>query len=96
MGLEPTVDVETMIGLTREGMKRFAPDAALYIRPMYWAEAGGYHVGAARSRLDALPAHALRDADAAADRLFRHALALPPAERGIDADRRQGGLPLSQ
>ena len=40
LGLEPTVDVETMIGLTREGMKRFAPDAALYIRPMYWAEAG--------------------------------------------------------
>ena len=42
MGLEPTVDVETMIGLTREGMKRFAPDVALYIRPMYWAEAGGF------------------------------------------------------
>jgi branched-chain amino acid aminotransferase len=42
MGLEPTVDVETMVGLTREGMKRFAPDAALYIRPMYWAEAGGF------------------------------------------------------
>jgi branched-chain amino acid aminotransferase len=42
MGLEPTVDVETMVGLTRDGMKRFAPDAALYIRPMYWAEQGGY------------------------------------------------------
>jgi branched-chain amino acid aminotransferase len=42
MGLEPTVDAETMVGLTRDGMKRFAPDAALYIRPMYWAEAGGY------------------------------------------------------
>ena len=62
-----------MLGLTREGMKRFAPDAALYIRPMYWAEAGRLPVGAARSGLDALPAHALRDADAAADRLFRHA-----------------------
>jgi branched-chain amino acid aminotransferase len=42
LGLRPTVDVETMIGLTREGAKRFSPDAALYIRPMYWAEQGGF------------------------------------------------------
>ena len=42
LGLAPDVDVDTMVGLTREGMKRFAPDAALYIRPMYWAEQGGY------------------------------------------------------
>lgn len=42
LGLRPTVDVETMIELTREGAKRFSPDAALYIRPMYWAERGGF------------------------------------------------------
>jgi branched-chain amino acid aminotransferase len=42
LGLKPSIDVETMIGLTREALKRFAPDAALYIRPMYWAEQGGY------------------------------------------------------
>ncbi len=42
LGLAPGVDVETMVGLTRDGVKRFAPDAALYIRPMYWAEEGGY------------------------------------------------------
>jgi branched-chain amino acid aminotransferase len=42
LGLEPTVDAETIVGLTREGTKRFAPDAPLYIRPMYWAEQGGY------------------------------------------------------
>jgi branched-chain amino acid aminotransferase len=42
LGLEPSVDVETMVGLTREGVKRFAPGVALYIRPMYWAEQGGY------------------------------------------------------
>ena len=30
-----------MVGLTRDGMKRFDKDAALYIRPMYWAERGG-------------------------------------------------------
>lgn len=42
LGLKATVDVETMMGLAREGAKRFAPDAALYIRPMYWAEQGGF------------------------------------------------------
>jgi len=42
LGLEPSVDVETMVGLTQEAVKRFAPGVALYIRPMYWAEQGGY------------------------------------------------------
>jgi branched-chain amino acid aminotransferase len=42
LGLKPTMDVTTMVALTMEGVKRFAPDAALYIRPMYWAEEGGY------------------------------------------------------
>jgi branched-chain amino acid aminotransferase len=30
-----------MIGLTREGMARFAPGTTLYVRPMYWAERAG-------------------------------------------------------
>jgi branched-chain amino acid aminotransferase len=38
--LKPVVPVETWIGLTLEGLKRFDPDAALYIRPMYWADQG--------------------------------------------------------
>ncbi len=42
LGLEPDVDVATMVGLTQDGIRRFAPGAALYIRPMYWAEEGGY------------------------------------------------------
>ena len=42
LGLEPGVDVETMVGLTQDGIQRFAPETALYIRPMYWAEEGGY------------------------------------------------------
>ncbi len=41
MGLKPVVPVEQWIELAREGVKRFAPDAALYIRPMYWAELPG-------------------------------------------------------
>ena len=31
-----------MIGLVRDGAEALPPDAALYIRPMYWAEQGGY------------------------------------------------------
>jgi branched-chain amino acid aminotransferase len=42
LGLRPSVGVEEMIGLTRDGIRRFAAGTALYIRPMYWAEQGGY------------------------------------------------------
>jgi branched-chain amino acid aminotransferase len=41
MHLKPTVTAEAWEGLTRDGIKRFAKDAALYIRPMYWAERSG-------------------------------------------------------
>ncbi|WP_018389828.1 branched-chain amino acid aminotransferase [Ancylobacter sp. FA202] len=41
MGLKPLVSVEQWVELTHEGIKRFAPNAALYIRPMYWAEYPG-------------------------------------------------------
>jgi branched-chain amino acid aminotransferase len=40
MCLKAVVPAETWIGLTREGLKRFEPNAELYIRPMYWAEEG--------------------------------------------------------
>jgi len=39
MGLEPVVSEEMWAALCEEGRARFTPDAALYIRPMYWAEA---------------------------------------------------------
>src|ERR1700685_673891 len=39
--LKPTVSTETWIKLAREGIARFDKDAALYIRPMYWAEKEG-------------------------------------------------------
>ena len=41
MFLRPAISTETWIGLTRDGIKRFEQDAALYIRPMYWAERNG-------------------------------------------------------
>lgn len=39
--LKPVVPTETWIRLAREGIARFDRDAALYIRPMYWAEKDG-------------------------------------------------------
>jgi branched-chain amino acid aminotransferase len=41
MWLKPTMTVEAMLELSREGLKKFAPGAHLYIRPMYWAEHNG-------------------------------------------------------
>jgi branched-chain amino acid aminotransferase len=40
--LKPSVPLETWLGLVADGRKKFAADAALYIRPMYWAEHGSY------------------------------------------------------
>ena len=34
--LTPTVSTEEMLDIVREGLKAYAPDAAVYIRPMYW------------------------------------------------------------
>jgi branched-chain amino acid aminotransferase len=39
--LKPLVTVDSWLGLTKDGLRRFDPTAALYIRPMYWAEGGG-------------------------------------------------------
>jgi branched-chain amino acid aminotransferase len=39
--LEPLVSVAQWIALVEDGIKRFAPGATLYIRPMYWAERAG-------------------------------------------------------
>jgi branched-chain amino acid aminotransferase len=41
MALKPVVSEEEMVGLAREGLKKFKSGAELYIRPMYWAERGG-------------------------------------------------------
>ncbi len=41
MHLKPVVSAETWMDLVADGRKRFDKDAALYIRPMYWAEQSG-------------------------------------------------------
>ena len=42
LGLEPTMSAEEIEVLTHEGLKKFNGKTAVYIRPMYWAEHGGY------------------------------------------------------
>lgn len=37
----PTVTTEDMVEIVREGVKAYSKDAAIYIRPMYWAIDGG-------------------------------------------------------
>src|SRR6185295_19721367 len=41
LNLKPVVPVKQWLSLCADGIKRFDKDAALYLRPMYWAEQGG-------------------------------------------------------
>ena len=41
LGMNPTKTPEEIIGLVKDGVKRFSPNTALYVRPLYWAEAEG-------------------------------------------------------
>nr|WP_309502905.1 branched-chain amino acid aminotransferase [uncultured Roseovarius sp.] len=40
--MTPTVAAEDMVALIKDGLRAYAPDAAVYIRPMYWAADGDY------------------------------------------------------
>lgn len=42
LNLEATMEAEAIWELALEGARKFAPDAALYVRPMYFAETGGF------------------------------------------------------
>ena len=41
IGLEPTMEPGAIVDLVSEGVKKFAPGTALYVKPMYWGEAEG-------------------------------------------------------
>ena len=45
--LKALVPVDSWTGLVAEGRKKFDPQAAIYIRPMYWAEHGDSFAGVA-------------------------------------------------
>jgi branched-chain amino acid aminotransferase len=40
MGLKPVVSAGEILELCQEGLKKFPADAALYIKPLFWAEGG--------------------------------------------------------
>jgi branched-chain amino acid aminotransferase len=42
LGLKPTMETDEIISLAKDGLKKFDGKTAVYIRPMYWAEHGGY------------------------------------------------------
>lgn len=44
IGLNPTMSAEAIMALAWEGVKRFSPGTAIYIRPMYWAEGDGFGI----------------------------------------------------
>ena len=41
MHLKPLVSTDEWLGLVHDGIKKFAPETKLYVRPMYWAERAG-------------------------------------------------------
>jgi branched-chain amino acid aminotransferase len=41
LGLKPTMAPEAIHELAREGARKFSVDQAVYVKPMYWAEAEG-------------------------------------------------------
>lgn len=42
LGMRATMEAETIEALAHEGLKKFDGKTAVYIKPMYWAEHGGY------------------------------------------------------
>ncbi|MEL6202079.1 MAG: branched-chain amino acid aminotransferase [Pseudomonadota bacterium] len=42
LGLKATMDAKDIEALTHEGLKNFDGNTAIYVRPSYWAEDGGY------------------------------------------------------
>ncbi len=43
MGLKPTMQPEEIVALAKVGAAKFAKGTALYVKPMYWAEADGLY-----------------------------------------------------
>jgi branched-chain amino acid aminotransferase len=41
IGLNPTMTLDGILDLVKQGQKKFGPDKALYVKPMYWGEGEG-------------------------------------------------------
>jgi branched-chain amino acid aminotransferase len=64
MGLEPDEQVDEIVRLMREGIRKFPPSTALYVRPMFFGE-GGFIIPEPNSARFALVVHELPMPDAA-------------------------------
>ena len=96
LGLKPSMSAEKIVGLTWDGLKKFDGKTAVYIRPMYWAEHGGYMgvpADPASTRF-CLCLYELPMISPAGFSVTR--LAVPAPDHRDHADQRQGRLPLSQ
>jgi branched-chain amino acid aminotransferase len=49
LGLVPSVTAEEIQHLAEQGVRRFAPSAELYIKPVFYAAGGGHHVRSAQT-----------------------------------------------
>lgn len=70
MGLKPTMPADSIVELAREGARKFAPGTAIYVKPMYWAEADG-------------PSTIIADEDSTRFCLCLFEAAMPPPAAGL-------------
>ncbi len=82
MGLKPLVATQGWLELVREGIRRFDRNAALYIRPMYWAEEGAPGGVRLDPEIHPLVSDALRRTVSKACRDRHHVVAVPPPDPG--------------
>ena len=82
IGLAPKEDVDTIVRLGREGVRKFPDGTALYIRPMFFG-AGGFIVPEPDSSTFALVVHALPMPDAAGFSACRSTFRRPSPETAV-------------
>ncbi len=70
LGLTPTMAADAIVGLTRDGAKKFGADVAIYVKPMYWGEGEGAST-------------ILPDPDDVGFCLCLFEAPMPPAEKGL-------------
>ena len=54
MGITPVHAVDELVEMSMEGVRAYGPDAAVYIRPMYWALDGGHMAVLPKEGIDRL------------------------------------------
>ncbi len=74
LGLRATTEPDAIVALARDGVRKFSPDAALYIRPMYWAEGDG-------------PSPIMSDPETTRFCLCIYEAPMPPPKAGISVTR---------